>query len=110
MIAVKGARVIDCLSEQPLTEGAVLVEGERIQEVGKASELEIPPEAEVIDVGDATILPGLIDCHEHLGIVPGIGIRTGSDAIAGNRHMLSHGPQCSSGFEIRHDHRAHGRR
>lgn len=42
----------------------VLIEGERIQAVGPG--LSIPAGAEVIDLGNATLLPGLIDCHTHM--------------------------------------------
>jgi len=49
--------------------GEVLVQGERIVEVG--SSVKHPPDAEVIDLGDRTLLPGLIDAHVHLFLHPG---------------------------------------
>jgi imidazolonepropionase-like amidohydrolase len=49
--------------------GEVLVLGERIVEVGSA--VEHPAGAEVIDLGDRTLLPGLIDAHVHLFLHPG---------------------------------------
>src|SRR5437879_10115775 len=49
--------------------GEVLVEGERIAEAG--SVVKRPPGAEVIDLGDTTLLPGLIDAHVHLFLHPG---------------------------------------
>src|SRR3984893_5078872 len=52
-----------------MTPGEVLVQGERIVEVG--SGVKRPPGAEVIDLGDSTLLPGLIDAHVHLFLHPG---------------------------------------
>ncbi|GMQ94687.1 MAG: amidohydrolase family protein [Acidimicrobiia bacterium] len=50
-------------SLQPAT--TVLVNGDRIAEIGPTATLPVPPDAEVIDVGGRTILPGLIDLHSH---------------------------------------------
>ena len=45
----------------------IVVEGERIRSVDAGDAQAIPPGATVIDLSDATVLPGLIDCHTHLG-------------------------------------------
>jgi imidazolonepropionase-like amidohydrolase len=66
-LLIKAARLIDGRSDQPRRGQAVLVGGERIQEVGPADELARKAgQAEVIDLGDATLLPGLIDNHTHV--------------------------------------------
>jgi imidazolonepropionase-like amidohydrolase len=44
----------------------VVVQGDRIAAVGGAGDVRIPAEAEVVDLGDATLVPGLIDAHVHL--------------------------------------------
>jgi imidazolonepropionase-like amidohydrolase len=44
----------------------IVVEGARIKAVGSASEIDIPEDAEIIDLSSATVLPGLIDCHTHI--------------------------------------------
>lgn len=45
----------------------LVVQGERIQRVGTAAEIPIPAGARVVDLSGATVLPGLIDMHTHLG-------------------------------------------
>lgn len=63
-IVLKAARVFTSTSERPLTPGMVIVEGDHITQVGQS--LAMPPGAQVIDLGDATLLPGFIDAHVHL--------------------------------------------
>jgi imidazolonepropionase-like amidohydrolase len=60
----RAARVFDGVSEHATEDGAVLVEDGRIASVGSVADL--PAGAEITDLGDATILPGLIDAHVHL--------------------------------------------
>src|ERR1700757_2502377 len=63
-IVLKAAHLFDSVSGT-LTDGAVIVvQGNKIQTVGAASPL--PADAQVIDLGDATLLPGFIDAHVHL--------------------------------------------
>jgi imidazolonepropionase-like amidohydrolase len=66
LIYLKAARLFDGLSGGLREGAAVLVEGERIVAAGSAAALPPPAGAEVVDLGDATLLPGLIDCHVHL--------------------------------------------
>ncbi|MBI4279555.1 MAG: amidohydrolase family protein [Armatimonadetes bacterium] len=60
--------VIDGTGRPPIADGAVLIENGRITQVGKRSQVEMPAGAEVIDAGAWTVLPGLIDMHEHFGM------------------------------------------
>jgi imidazolonepropionase-like amidohydrolase len=62
VIALKAARLFDGTSDNVVTNGVVVIEGSRIKSVGGP----IPAGAEVIDLGDATLLPGFIDAHVHL--------------------------------------------
>jgi imidazolonepropionase-like amidohydrolase len=63
-IVLKAAHLFDSVSGT-LTDGAVIVvQADKIQAVGAAAPL--PPDAQVIDLGDATLLPGFIDAHVHL--------------------------------------------
>ncbi|MDQ5818690.1 MAG: amidohydrolase family protein [Actinomycetota bacterium] len=63
-VAYRAARIFDGFSEQIIEDGAVLVEDGRIVSVGAAREPSTG--SGVVDLGDATLLPGLIDAHVHL--------------------------------------------
>jgi imidazolonepropionase-like amidohydrolase len=62
-IAVRAARMLDVVSGQMLRNATVVVQGDRISAVNQAS---VPAGAQVIDLGDVTLLPGFIDAHTHL--------------------------------------------
>ncbi len=63
-IVLRAARLIDGRNEAPVRDAVVIVEDGKITAVG--SKLPVPHGAQVIDLGDATLLPGLIDSHTHL--------------------------------------------
>lgn len=64
---VKAAHILDVRTGKYLDGQAVLVRGEDIDAIGAMAELQKQaPGANVIDLGRATLLPGLIDCHTHL--------------------------------------------
>ncbi|OJH41344.1 amidohydrolase [Cystobacter ferrugineus] len=63
-IALRAARLFDGKSDRVLADAVMLIEGSSIQAVGTG--LSIPSGARVIDLGDVTLLPGLIDAHSHL--------------------------------------------
>ena len=62
-MVLKSARVIDAVSDSVHSGVAVVVRGDRI--VGISNLAEVPSDAAVIDLGDVTLLPGLIDAHIH---------------------------------------------
>ncbi|MGB6133468.1 MAG: amidohydrolase family protein [Acidobacteriaceae bacterium] len=68
-IVLHAARLFDVETGRIVTPGEVLVEGDRIGAAG--SSVEHPPGARVIDLGDTTLMPGLIDAHVHLFLHPG---------------------------------------
>ncbi len=63
-VAYWAARVFDGVSEHAIEDGAILVEDGRILSLEPAADL--PAGVEITDLGDATLLPGLIDAHVHL--------------------------------------------
>ncbi len=68
-VVLHAARLLDIETGKIIIPGEVLVQDERIMEVG--SSVKRPSGAEIIDLGDTTLLPGLIDVHVHLFLHPG---------------------------------------
>jgi imidazolonepropionase-like amidohydrolase len=66
MLAIVGGNLIDGTGSTMVEDVAVLIDGERIIEVGPRASVPIPEGTEVIDATGRTIMPGLIDVHDHL--------------------------------------------
>jgi imidazolonepropionase-like amidohydrolase len=65
-IAIRAGRLFDSTTGQMLTRRVILITGDRITEVGAEGTVKIPSAAQVIDLSQATVLPGLIDAHTHM--------------------------------------------
>ena len=63
--AIRATRVIDGVRSEPIDNGVVVVRGNEIVAVGSADEVEVPTGATVVDLPGHTLLPGLIDSHDH---------------------------------------------
>ena len=93
MIAVK-AKTIHTIAKGILKNGMILIDEGKIVNVG--NDLSVPPEANVLDLGDSYVMPGLIDCHTHLSVHqdittnPGtlLDVNEGSDPITPQIHAL----------------------
>jgi imidazolonepropionase-like amidohydrolase len=64
-VAIRAGRMFDSLSGKMLTKQVVLIQGQRITDVGPEGSVTIPAGTRVIDLSQATVLPGLIDTHNH---------------------------------------------
>lgn len=66
MILFRVGKLIDGTGAKPLEGAALLIDGDRIVDVGRQAEIQAPEGAEVIDAPNSTLIPGLIDVHVHL--------------------------------------------
>ena len=64
LVVVRAAKMLDTKAGKVISNPVIVIDGDKIKEVG--SGLAIPSGAKVIDLGSATLLPGLIDAHTHL--------------------------------------------
>jgi imidazolonepropionase-like amidohydrolase len=67
-LAIKSKILIDGTGKEPFQDGVLLIEGDRIVDVGSPQAVRIPAQAEILDLGDQTLLPGLIDVHSHISL------------------------------------------
>ena len=67
--ALVGGRVIDGTGRNPIDDAVVLIDGERIDAVFRRGDMELPADTEVVDIAGSTVIPGLIDCHVHVGVL-----------------------------------------
>lgn len=68
VLIVKAAALIDGTGRPPIRHPWVVIDGGRIARIAAGEAPDLPSDAEVIDARATTLLPGLIDCHEHLGL------------------------------------------
>src|SRR3984893_10139001 len=68
MKVLKGATLIDGTGAGPVSGVTVVIRDQRIEAVTTRAAGDWPDDAEIIDVSGMTILPGLIDCHDHLAM------------------------------------------
>jgi imidazolonepropionase-like amidohydrolase/Tol biopolymer transport system component len=65
MLALTGARILPMTDDGVIEDGTILIRGGRIVEVGRLGDVEIPDGTTTLDLAGRTIIPGLIDVHQH---------------------------------------------
>ena len=70
LLALKGARIITMNGGDVIEEGTIIVENNKIIDIGKTEKVIIPAHAIVVDVTGKTIMPGMVDVHAHLRTSP----------------------------------------
>ena len=65
-IVLKAAQLIDGTGASPIRDGAILITDDKISAIGPLASMTFPAGTRVIDLGDATLMPGFIDSHTHI--------------------------------------------
>src|ERR1700704_5002914 len=104
-VAVRAGRLFDSKSGQMLTNQVVVLVGERITEVGPAAQVRIPADAQVIDLSQATVLPGLIDAHTHMFNNPRPGMSRETSTLIAIHNLQA---DLRAGFTTARDMSSHG--
>ena len=105
MVAVRAGRLFDSKSGQMLTKQVVLLQGERITDVGPEAQVKIPAGAQVIDLSQATVLPGLIDAHTHMFNTRGPGMTRETSTLIAIQNLQA---DLRAGFTTARDMSSHG--
>jgi imidazolonepropionase-like amidohydrolase len=104
-MAVRAGRLFDSKTGQMLSKQVVLIQGEKITEVGPEGRTKIPAGVEVLDLSQATLLPGLIDAHTHMFNTPAKGVSRESSTIIAIHNLQA---DLRAGFTAARDMSSHG--
>jgi len=104
-LAIRAARLFDSVAGRLLTDQVVLIKGERIAEVGPAAQVAIPADAHIVDLGGATVLPGLIDAHTHMFNYPKPGTSRETATLIAVQNLQA---DLRAGFTAARDMSSHG--
>jgi len=105
IVAVRAGRLFDSKNGQMLTNQVMLLTGDRITEVGPAAQVKIPAGAQVLDLSQATVLPGLIDGHTHMFNTPKPGMSREASTVIAMQHLQD---DLRAGFTAIRDMSTHG--
>jgi len=75
-VVVRAGRLLDVKTGNMLQNQAIVIEGDKIVSVGPAASVKAAPDATMVDLPNATVLPGLIDAHTHITFNPSFGYET----------------------------------
>ncbi len=81
-VAIVGGRIITMKGDEVIEDGTVVIQGNRIREVGPRASVAVPAGAHVVDAKGKTVIPGLIDVHWHGGF--------GSDGIVPENNWVTY--------------------
>ena len=105
VIAVKASRLLDTKSGQIAVRQVILIQGDKIADVGPEAQVAIPGGAQVIDLGSATVLPGLIDAHTHMFNFPKPGMSREASTLIAIQNAQA---DLNAGFTTAPDMSSHG--
>ena len=104
-IAVRAGRLFDSKAGQMLTRQVVILQGDRITDVGAEAQVKIPTGAQVIDLSQETVLPGLIDAHTHMFNTPKPGMSREASTLIAIHNLQA---DLRAGFTSARDMSSHG--
>lgn len=84
-IVLDNVRVIDGSGQPPIERARVVIERDRIRQIGTSAQVALPPQADAIDLSGRTIVPGLIDVHFHIENDPKLALRQLSHGVTAFR-------------------------
>ena len=104
-VAVRAGQLFDSKSGQMLRGQIIVLQGDRITEVGPESQVKIPAGAQVIDLSQATVLPGMIDAHTHMFNPPKPGMSRETSTLIAIHNFQA---DLNAGFTAARDMSSHG--
>ena len=81
LVVLDHVRIVDGTGARPTDDGRLLIDGDRIVQVGPASEVNAPADAERVELTGRTVMPGLIDLHFHIEKDPALALRQLSHGV-----------------------------
>ena len=105
VVAIRAGKLFDSKSGEMLTNQVVVIDGERIVDIGSESRIKTPAEAQLIDLSRATVLPGLIDAHTHMFNNPKPGMSRETSTLIAIQNLQA---DLRAGFTAARDMSSHG--
>src|SRR5712671_8131673 len=104
-VAIRAGQLFDSKTGQMAARQIVLLQGERITDVGPEAQIRIPPGAQVIDLSQATVVPGMIDAHTHMFNPPKPGMSREASTLIAIHNLQA---DLRAGFTTARDMSSHG--
>ena len=105
VVAIRAGQLFDSKTGQMAARQVVVLQGDRITEVGPEAQIRIPAGAQVIDLSQATVLPGLVDAHTHMFNNPKPGMSRETSTLIAIQNLQA---DLHAGFTAARDMSSHG--
>ena len=105
VVAIRAGQLFDSRTGEMRPKQLVILEGERITDVGPESQLKVPAGAKVIDLSQSTVLPGLVDAHTHMFNPPRPGMSRETSTLIAVQNVQA---DLQAGFTTARDMSSHG--